>query len=241
MFTLPLGHAVLILALATATLSVDIRIERTWIINGEAESFMAAICRNVQPGECCKPPFRYPEATTKVLFRHLLAWDIAAVWRNNEYLDASNTGCSILLASRKGPGSWLWAQPPAPVLTRSRPAEGASYIRVPWILPPDQKKSDYLALQGVLGLSWSSGSWFASPAVEKAFGHRYDIKVGGNRRRDIRSTEVGNAYARSPLRDRYPDVVELNGTEYSAGGAGGQIYSGDGGHVLNLTDWFLNA
>ncbi|KAI4287103.1 MAG: hypothetical protein L6R35_003640 [Caloplaca aegaea] len=233
--------AFLLLTLATATLSVDIRIERTWIIAGEAESFIAAVCLNIQPGECCKAPLRYPDITTKVLFQHLLAWDIAAVWRHNDHFEGSITGCSGLLASQKGPGSWLWRQPPAASTDSNNPAEGASYIRLPRNLPPDPKIFDYLVLQGLLGLVWSSGSWFASLAAEKAFNGRYDIKAGDMVRRDIRSAELGDAYARAPKKIRYPEVVEINGTEYSAEQAGKLVYFSKDNKALDLTGWFMHS
>lgn len=236
----------LLLILSTATLSVDIRIERTWVIAGEAEPFIAAVCLDIQPGECCKPPLRYPDVTTKVLFRHLLAWDIAAVWRNSDYfggsIDRRSTACSGLLASRKGPGSWLWRQPPPAMSTDgNNPAEGASYIRLPRNLPPDPKLFDHLAMQGLLAMLWSSGSWFASPAAEKAFSGRFGIKAGGMLRRDIRSDRMGDVYARPPFKAKYPEIVEINETEYRTKQAGDMMYCSKDNRVLNLTDWFKDA
>lgn len=240
-----LRYILLILALTVGLQSVDIRIERTWVIAGEAESFLAAICLNVPPGECCKPPTRYPDVSTNVLFRRLLTWDIAAVWRNDNQIDrsidASNTGCSgPLIASKKGPGVWLWRQPPISSVD-SHAAEGASYIRLPQNLPPEAGIISYLVMQGLLGLVWSSGSWFSSPAAAKLLGGRSEIMSGGIVRRDIRSAATGDVYARPPFRIRYPDIMEINGTRYSAEHAGGLLYSDGKGIVLNLTDWFISA
>lgn len=181
---------------------------------------------------------------TNVLFRHLLAWDIAAVWRDQNRFELgaaySNTGCSgPLLASRKGPGVWLWRQPPAGS-ANSHAAEGASFIRLPMHLPPDPSILNYLIMQGLLGLVWSSGSWFASPAAEKVFGGQYGIKVGGIVRRDIRSAGTGNVYARPPLVTRYPDVVDINGTQYTAEKTSDCLYSDVDGNSLNLTALFVD-
>ncbi|KAL8757333.1 MAG: hypothetical protein Q9184_004232 [Pyrenodesmia sp. 2 TL-2023] len=233
------------LTMAARTQSVDIRIERSFLHAGEVESFIAATCLNIQPGECCKPPTRYPDVTTKVLFRHLLAWDIAAVWRDQNRFELgaaySNTGCSgPLIVSRKGPGVWLWRQTPAG-LVNSYAAEGASYIRLPVHLPPDPNIINSLLMQGLLGLVWSSGSWFASPAAEKVFGGQYEIESGGMTRRDIRSASMGNVYARPPVMTRYPGVVEINGTLYTAGQTGEFMYSDTDGNMANLTDWFVAA
>lgn len=227
--------------LAARTQSVDIRMERSFLHAGEVESFIAATCLNIQPGECCKPPIRYPAVMTSVLFRHMLVWDIAAVWRDQNRFELgaaySNTGCSgPLIASRKGRGVWLWRQPPAGS-ANSHAAEGASYIRLPMHLPPDPSILNYLIMQGLLSLAWSSGSWFASPAAEKVFGGQKGIIVG----REIRSASTGNVYARPPLVSRYPDVVEINGTQYTAENSKDCLYSDVDGKSLNLTALFVDA
>lgn len=239
----PPQWTLLVLASTVVTHAVDIRIERSFVIAGEAESFVAAVCLNVQPGECCKPPIRYPDVTTKVLFRHLLAWDIAAVWRDENRFEMgvapSHTGCSgPLITSKKGPGVWLWRQPPT-TSADSHASQGASYIRLPLNLPPNPKAFNDQVMQGLLALVWSSGSWFASPAAEKVFGGQYELKVGAQR--DIRSPTTGNVYAQPPLRTMYPDFLEINGTQYNAEQARDLQFSNGDGEVLDLTDWFTGV
>ncbi|KAL8727627.1 MAG: hypothetical protein Q9166_005935 [cf. Caloplaca sp. 2 TL-2023] len=236
-------RVILLLSLVPLAKQVDIRIERTFLIAGEAESFIAATCLDILPGVCCKPPSTSPDATTKVLFRSLTRWDIAAVWRddydrNDRSPNRRITGCSgPLLASRPGPGSWLWRQP-AP---DRRAAEGASYISMPRTLPPDRKTSGWLAWEGLLGLEWSgrSGRWFASSAAEDLLGGDGGIAVGARHRRELRSTNRGNVFARPPLKVKYPALIEINGTKYTKNPAYELLYGSSAGEVLNLTDWFL--
>lgn len=234
----------LLLSLAYFSQQVDIRIERTFVIGGEAESFIAATCLEIPAGVCCKPPTSYPDATTKVLFRHLHIWDIAAVWGNNHRTTDHSTnrysrGCSgPLLASRPGPGGWLWRQP----ATDRRAAEGASYISLPRTLPPKPNVARWLAWEGLLGLEWSGGGrWFADSAAEDLIRSDSGILVGAKRRRDVLSANRGTAFARPPLRMRYPTSVEINGTHYSmlnGGASDALLYENPSGGILNLTDWF---
>lgn len=240
-----LPSLILILSLATATHEVDIRIERTWIIAGEPESFIAATCFNIRPGECCKPPMHYPDATTTVSFRHLLVWDIAAVWQDRDRLGSGSghvtTGCSgPLLASRRGPGTWLWRQP-STSSTRGHPAHGASYIRLPSILPPDPRVARNLIVEGVLGLVWSRGRWFSNDATKKLLGDKYSIHAIRRGRRDIRSLSKGIVFARPASSTKYPDSLQVNGTVYTANHVGNFIYLDKDGNLLNFTDWFLHV
>ena len=226
---------------------VDIRIERTFVISGEAESFIAATCLDIPAGVCCKPPWSYPDAATKVSFRHLRVWDIAAVWGDNHRatdrgVNSSPTrarGCSgPLLASRPGPSGWLWRQP----ATDRRPAEGASYISLPQALPPKSEISRWLAWQGVLGLEWSGGgTWFADAEAERLIRSDSSISVGAKRRRAILSANRGTVAARPPLIEEFPSSLEINGTQYLKHDdhGGGFLYGNPGGGVLNLTTWFV--
>lgn len=145
------------------------------------------------------------------------------------------TGCAgPLIASRAGPGAWLWRQPPMLWMDRYA-AQGASYIRLPLILPPDPRTAYRLVMEGLLGLVWSSGTWFASPAAEKLLGGMANIHSKGTNRRDIRSAAHGNAYARPPYRVRYPDALEVSGTRYTASNAEDFMYISEAGDVPDLT------
>ena len=238
----PLQIATVILSLSTVTQQVDIRIERTWTIAGEAESFIAATCLNIAPGQCCKPPIRYPDVTTRVSFRRLLPLDIAAVWRNEDRLELdvmqANTGCSgPLIASRPGPGTWTWHQPSTPLPDRYA-AQGASYIRLPLVLPPDVRIAYSLIMQGLLGLIWTGGTWFASPVAEKLLRAQNRIYPKERSRRILRSAAKGDVYARPPSWVKYPDFLEINATRYNAAHHGDFLYVNEAGNLLNLTSWF---
>ncbi|KAI4247209.1 MAG: hypothetical protein L6R40_001552 [Gallowayella cf. fulva] len=238
-------HPILfILSLGILTQQVDIRIERTFLIAGEAESFVAATCLDIFAGYCCKPPTNYPDATTKVLFRHLPARSIAAVWRNDYRRTDRNptyriTSCAgPLLASRPGPGNWLWRQP----ASDRRAAEGASYIILPPTLPPDLKSTSWLEWEGLLGLVWSGGKgrWSVDSAAGTLFGSDSGIMAGARRQRDLISKNKGIVYARPPQKVRYPTGLEINGINYLHTQTAQLLYANSDGNVLNLTDWFMD-
>ncbi|KAL9604097.1 MAG: hypothetical protein Q9219_000685 [cf. Caloplaca sp. 3 TL-2023] len=201
---------------------------------GEAESFVAATCLNVRPGECCKTSEHDLEATTKVLFRRLLAWDIAAVWRDDERptlgsMGPDTTGCSgPLIASQTGPGAWLWRQPSSPVRSRQA-AQGASYVRIPSELPPDPRIAYHLVMEGLLGLVWSGGGWFSSPSAQKLLGSKSGLLLRKRTSVDTKPTATAIAYARPPRRVRYPDLLEINGSQYTLSDTGTKMYTSQGG------------
>ncbi|KAL8865621.1 MAG: hypothetical protein Q9174_006788 [Haloplaca sp. 1 TL-2023] len=221
---------------------VDIRIERTWTIAGEQESFLAATCKDVPPGVCCKPLTSEIHVTTKVLFRNLIYRDIASIWRDASRLDGNRvihlTGCDgTVLKTQRGPGDWLWRQAEMPPPER-RPAEGASYVRVPEAkeLPPNKKISRWLHAQGVLGLIWETGRWFSTPGSERLLGVNSFNPIR-RVRRDIRSKDQGTVVAGSPFKTLYPTSVELNGVELIGIGDGTSFKDG-AGRTHNMTECF---
>lgn len=204
-------------------------------------------CPNLLPGQCCtapRTPFRGYSAHV-VSFRGLAPWHIAAIWRSRVQtlgqLDLSTpyTGCSSeVWRSRTGPGTWTWEMwgevDPANSLI---PATGASYIDLPRILPPDEKVSDWLSAQGILGLVWGGGKWFSSPAASRLLG--YDGNVGQKSRRGRNSQDnlEGMVYAGLPRYSVLPTYMDLNGTRYFAESGG---YTDEFGMVLNLTNWTIS-
>ncbi|KAL9576381.1 MAG: hypothetical protein Q9212_007148 [Teloschistes hypoglaucus] len=239
-----LRAALLSLFLAGLSHQVDIRIIRTFLIAGEAESYVAATCRDLPPGVCCKPPTSLPVVTTSVVFHSLKVSDIAAVWREGQIVVQGRvrrlTGCSgLLMASRRGPGRWLWRQSDMP-LAESHAAEGASYITVPQDLPPSDDTAKWLASQGLLGLIWNGGKWFSTPETERLLGLPA-ISVQAKLRRDILSARKGNVYARSPPRMKYPTYMDINGSVWSDLGGAGFLYGDTLGNVRNLSAWFIDG
>ncbi|KAL8629073.1 hypothetical protein Q9189_005223 [Teloschistes chrysophthalmus] len=142
------------------------------------------------------------------------------------------------MASRRGPGRWLWRQSDMP-LAESQAAEGASYITVPQDLPPNADTEKRLASQGLLGLQWNGGKWFSTPETERWLGLSA-ISTLAKLRRDVRSARKGNVYARSPPRMKYPTYMDINGTVWSDLGGAGLLYGDTLGNVRNLSTWFVD-
>lgn len=216
---------------------------RTFNIAGEAESYIAATCRNLPPGVCCKPPTSFPVVTTSVVFNSLHVSDIAVVWRDGQSVVQGRvhrlTGCSgSVMASRRGPGRWLWRQSDVPS-AESHAAEGASYITMPQSLPPNDDTARWLSTQGLLGMVWNGGKWFQTPETERLLGLSA-ISTMSKLRRDIRSARKGNAYARSPTRIRYPTYMDINGTRWSELGGAAFLYDDPLGNVRNLSIRFID-
>lgn len=177
--------------------------------------------------------------------------DIAATW-GVPPVDSSGTNrvsyCSgPMLETRVGPGTWIWRAPSGADaaergLTGFR-ASGASYITVPKALPPDGKTSMWAMGEGILAMAWGGGSWFGDPKARSYLGDVATSRVGprSRLRRDVRSVNKGKLWARRPLKVAFPDVVEIDGTQYAGDGTGDMMYAAtdSGGASLNLTALFL--
>lgn len=234
--------ALLLLTLVDSTrqVSVTLRSEYNSLLD------VSMKCPVLAPGECCTAPlatmFRTFSAHV-VIFEHLAAWQIAAIWRFRDRsaayvaVSASATGCSgEVWRSRTGPGSWTWEIWDEPNIHGYRsPASGASYIEMPRILPPDDKVSAWLSAEGVLGLVYGGGDWFSSPAASRVLGHTVGVSPKSRLRRDIRSGSRGTVYAGPPRRWIYPTFISVNGVNYTDEGAGNLLYKDGAGQSLNLT------
>ncbi|KAL8802619.1 MAG: hypothetical protein Q9182_003710 [Xanthomendoza sp. 2 TL-2023] len=182
--------------------------------NRNPRTVIIATCPNIPPGECCQAPRRLATLGSSVVFHRLHVTDIAAVWsarvnRTGFTINAVIDGCSgTVSASQPGPGTFAWRAPTDALTGWGGRAAGASYITLPAALPPDPGTTNWLMMEGLLGLVWGGGKWFASSAAENLLAGR---KVG---RRSIRSAKEGQVYARPPRRGRYPTLVEIDGTRY---------------------------
>ncbi|KAL9582763.1 MAG: hypothetical protein Q9212_003112 [Teloschistes hypoglaucus] len=243
------GLFLLLFRLVVTILAVDITIgyqnsRSGWIPQAR---FLQFKCPNIPPGYCCALPRLTSVFTTwdldltaAVKFERLVGTDIAAIFGvvyPNEQ-NANNNGClGPIGPTRQGPGTWSWRNPDRDQ-RRGLAARGASFISVPRRLPPDASANKWMALEGILGLVWGDGKWFSNIAAERRFG--MDPSAGGSWvspgmrvRRDIRSADGGQIYARPPSRWVYPTFIEVNGTNYRNEGA---VYVDATGTVLNLTD-----
>jgi len=174
-----------------------------------------------------------------VLFDKLTTHDIAAVWRTRRVgLGAGGTirGCSgSVVASGTGPNIWAWRYDNNAFEKNWHPAEGASFIRLPTILPPSGEVSAWLAAEVVLGLVWGGGNWFASSSASAYLGRSFDLQ----KRREpwrVTSAEKGRVYAMPPPGVAFPTFLSINGSNYTAETARSPVYRDDEtGVVLNLT------
>lgn len=90
-----------------------------------------------------------------------------------------------------------------------------------------------MLVEGLLGLVWGGGKWFASDATQKAFG---GSPPRSKMRRDIRSGNKGQVFAGPPRGGVSIDMVELGGKKYRRDGNSGSIFVDDAGTSINLTD-----
>ncbi|KAL8920686.1 MAG: hypothetical protein Q9172_004400 [Xanthocarpia lactea] len=224
----------LLLLLVTITHQVDIIIRYQYFMR------TVAICPRQQPGICCRaPPIASSEqgrpfpslAGDAISFQHLLPGDIAAVFQTGYRNSLTYAGCTTnILATRHGPGTFSYTR-----VHDGRPESGiggGSFISLGRVqLPPDAQSIGALVFEGVLGLVWGGGQWFASAVAQ----HRFGSSLPKVRRRGIRSERKGMVYAQPPARWVYPTVIEVHGTNYSDGGMGNLVYKNMYGAALNLT------
>lgn len=220
--TLALVFILLALALPPCT-AVDVV-----IYNGDPDSG-SQICRHLPPGICCRAlpaTFQYynnPFHPDYVMVSRLQPLDVGAIWTRRGRIG----GCSgIPVATRHGPGSMGYTA------TGDERALGASYIRMPTALPPGEREANWLSAEGMLGLVWGGGKWFADGVSSAGSGG----PRGGKRlaRRGVIRGEVGMAYIRAPSRWRWPDMVEINGTIHVDARTAEGLYQSSSGDVLNL-------
>ena len=230
-----LYDCILLLNFVVPTLQVDITmVDRYGTIQR---------CANVPPGVCCSlAPRRRNVPAEDVFFRRLEAFDVAAAWqrafRNDPTSAGSMTafydGCSgVPWQTRWGPGNWrvgTMDQNNNEVDWRS--SSGASYVRLPLSLPPDPRTVDWLQLQGMRGLVWGGGHWFARVGAAAGSGVLPRSKI---RKRGIRSPNKGIAYLTQPPRWIYPTSIFENGTEYVRDMAQNMTYRSASGEVLDMT------
>lgn len=240
---MPLGIALCILLFVRYTIQVDVTMDLMQDPGelGLSSQPLTMTCTRLLPGVCCEYAREGAEVVT---FHHLTAFDIAAVWtdrlvwRDRVHFIHSCSG--RLLQSRPGPGRWRWVLGDPYVNS----ARGASYITLPRSLPPGEDAKGWMMVEGLLGLAWGGGKWFASDAAR-----RFLVGGGASRftprkrltRKDIRAADKGTVYAQPPSRSVFPDRVEMrNGSVYiGSGGSSDMVFKDEFGNVVNLTDLFV--
>lgn len=200
---------------------------------------MTSTCPDISPGICCRAPTIWLQHYGTITFHGLEALDFAAIWRERYVDNVAPDGDQVLpilgcsgrvMETRQGPGTWIWTPGPLDDVASS---EGASFFRIPAKLPPDPSTNKWMMVEGLVGLAWGGGNWFISEKAKRV--------LGGGRmkgRRDIRSKEKGNMWARAPMRECFPKWIDVNGTRYEDEGTEGKVYKGGSGEMLNTTTWF---
>ncbi|KAL8956261.1 MAG: hypothetical protein Q9183_006360 [Haloplaca sp. 2 TL-2023] len=125
--------------------------------------------------------------------------------------------------------------------------EGVSYIRLPASseLPHDRMSREALTAQGILGMVWPQrlmlpslfDTWISDEAIGRLvtsagqMGRRDALGTGSSDRRP--SKLPGRAYIGPPPRQRFPDMIKANGTEYVSRDTSELRYVSEDGQVLN--------
>ncbi|KAL8803013.1 MAG: hypothetical protein Q9182_003439 [Xanthomendoza sp. 2 TL-2023] len=209
---------------------------------GDVVSWVAG-CSNLPPGECCIKPRGLIIDPGFVYFADLENLDIAFVWSDRRLSWWRTTdGCSgIPFRSQVGGPTWnyKWAnRNPFLESQGEARAAGASYLRLPPKLPPDPTEVNWLGVEGIKGLVWGGGKWFASEPGQTHAGLVWKRQSGSPPASQIsRNKSVlkgGTFYAVPPPRGRYIDWITINGTNYTSNVADDLKYRSEAGRVLNL-------
>ncbi|KAL8768314.1 MAG: hypothetical protein Q9209_005453 [Squamulea sp. 1 TL-2023] len=200
----------------------------------DPDHFQQQICEDLRPGQCYRAlPITVlssfdSNSPSIVNFFFLQFTDITAAWapRGLNPYDLA-PGCSgVVVQSGAGPGTWTYRS-----AVPGRRAVGASYIRAPSILPPSSMVARWLSAEGMLGLVWDMGRWFAEgmEASTLAYASGSGPRL---RARDMVNARKGMAYMRAPTWWKWPDVVIVNGTKYRNTGTEELVYKNADGQVL---------
>ncbi|KAL8764769.1 MAG: hypothetical protein Q9194_006854 [Teloschistes cf. exilis] len=197
-------------------------------------------CLDILPGQCCQH-YVYAQ-TIAVTFDGLQVGDVSVAWGRRTTQVAMIGQCTgIVLQTGAGPGTWNynWAHSYDDVYSFG--PSGASYIRLPPRLPPGQAEADWLNVEGLKALVWGGGKWVVSGGASGILGPRSndDAEMMMMMRPQISKNRAlysgGRFYASPPPGTRFPDLVTVNGSVYSAVGKNGTLYKDVAGHLLDVS------
>ncbi|KAL9576819.1 MAG: hypothetical protein Q9212_006792, partial [Teloschistes hypoglaucus] len=207
-----------------------------------ADDVQLTTCLDLLPGQCCRNP-SYAQ-NIAIIWHGLQLGDVSVTWARRTTRVAMFGDCSgVVLQRGTTPGTWdyQWAHSHPDVYSFG--PSGASFIRLPPKLPPGQVEADWLNVEGMRALVWGGGKWIASGA-SGSLGPRSDDDDGAEmmmmkmmRPQISRNRALyrgGRFWASSPPRMRFPDLVTVNGTVYSAVGSNGTIYKDAAGNLLDV-------
>ena len=215
-------------------------------------------CNNLQPGHCCRTRIPAVSPDFRVaIFKDLGALDIAAVWQG----DPVPNGCSGRVASSKnGPGTWRFNGAVGPG-TDGVIVAGASYVRLSQSISAERATRPMREAQGILAMITGGEGWIseiAPPSLQRealrmASVLRRMLLTGGSldpigpsgsrprkrseyKRRVVLRNEQGVAFLQPPPRIQWPDLIIVNGTNYTEESVGSPVYKSTDGGVLRFAD-----
>ena len=246
------------LTLTTCAIDVGLHYPTPAGVDPATYTHSLQFCHNLQAGHCCQNRHYGGRSFARfvnyrvAIFHGLEALDIAAVWQAN----GDRGGCSGRVASSKnGPGTWRFPEAgnAGVVLT------GASYVRIPQSISAERAGTPMREVQGILALITGGTGWVsesASPnlrqqALSTASFLRSvllgegTLNTAGSSESELRKRseykrraafrkEPGVAFLQPPTRIQWPDLIIVNGTNYTEQSVGSPIYQSSEGAVLTL-------
>lgn len=220
----------LILLLSYPLLSMQVTVAMSYYIG---RVISGSVCQNMLPGVCCRPPGRR-RWVERVTVSNLLVGDIGAVWNHRVVGDLLNgghviAGCSGVPAiTRAGPIRTWRLSPDDYHPGGSTHVTGASYISIPKQLPPLDTDTPWLYAEGLRGLVWGGGNWFADKDGPSQCSQLHS-------KRGVISKDKGMVCATAPTLWKYPDLITANGTDYTDNSRGDLVYRSEDGEVSDLS------
>ncbi|KAL8841499.1 MAG: hypothetical protein Q9170_000882 [Blastenia crenularia] len=217
-------------------------------IFGTIESWHAA-CQQLRPGECCSvPPDSFIDPGMLIV-EDLQPLDIVFLWKRRRVSWFQTTrGCSGIPFRRHVGGprwQYSWATENAQSGQGDMAVTGVSYIRLPPKVPPDPGEVDWLAVEGMKGLVWGGGKWFANqvgypPSTTKILrrGEHQAAAAARGAPPQISNNKAlykgGTVYATAPPWQRFVDWMMVTGTNFTRDEQGDLRYVDDAGRVLSF-------
>ncbi|KAL8627454.1 hypothetical protein Q9189_006831, partial [Teloschistes chrysophthalmus] len=204
-------------------------------------------CLDLLPGQCCRNHF-YGQHIA-VTWHGLQAGDVSVIWGRRITRMVMFAGCDgIVLQTGNTPGRWDYNSAHSHPDDYSFGPSGASYIRLPPKLPPDQLEADWLNVEGMRALVWGGGKWVASSGgggggASGVLGPRSDDDDGAEMMTMMMRPQIsknralyrgGRFWASTPPGLRFPDLITVNGSVYSAVGRNGTVYKDAAGNLLDV-------
>ncbi|KAI4183080.1 MAG: hypothetical protein L6R41_005610 [Letrouitia leprolyta] len=243
-------HIISLILLLLSLIDSSIQIVDIGVLFDEHNRRPYQIWSNVPPGRCCTPTptfFAHDEVPSagdgrgiSATIAGLLLGDIGFVWSEKLFpvgyvSHVRNPGCTTApWQSRIGPGSFIIKDNASLPRNEYNFVVGVSYISLPKGLPATKEESSWVTAQGISRLSLGGGKWLPD-GVTIPFGWKKKTKRETREHRRIGNNFRGTVEWRSPHYYKYPDLIEVDGVNYTDGWRGDLVYKDRRGRVLNLT------